>query len=406
MKKTTDNQSNAPGALNGILVLDHTSALAGPYCTQLLGDLGADVIKIERPDGGDQSRGWGPPFIGKDSAYFLGTNRNKRGITLNLRFPEGREIMDALLKKADVLVHNVPRKSSREKIGLDEAHCKTLNDHLIWASISGFGNSGPYAEQPGYDVIAQGMSGTMFLTGEADDPPTRFPTPIADITAGIYTALAIVTALFARERNGKGQSIDTALLDSQVVWLANIASNYLATGDTPKKIGNAHPSIVPYQPFPASDGWIIVGVGSERLWERFLKVLDWPELSADERFRTNADRLNNREILVPVLAERFRRNSCAEWIEQLKTAGIPCGPIYSPSQALADEHVLARGMIVNLEHPVLGIIRSIGSPMNLSDTPVNYRQPPPLLGEHTSEILSELGYSHEAQKTLQEKGVI
>ncbi len=406
MKKSTDNISNAPGALNGILVLDHTSALAGPYCTQLLGDLGADVIKIERPDGGDQSRGWGPPFIGKDSAYFLGTNRNKRGITLNLRFPEGREIMDALLKKADVLVHNVPRKSSREKIGLDEAHCKALNDRLIWASISGFGNNGPYAEQPGYDVIAQGMSGTMFITGEADDPPIRFPTPIADITAGIYTALAIVTALFARERSGKGQSIDTALLDSQVVWLANIASNYLATGDTPKKIGNAHPSIVPYQPFPASDGWIIVGVGSERLWERFLTVLDWPELTTDERFRTNADRLNNREILVPMLAERFRQNSCSEWIEELKAAGIPCGPIYSPAQALADEHVLARGMIVNLEHPVLGMIRSIGSPMNLSDTPVNYRQPPPLLGEHTLEVLSELGYSREAQKALQEKGVI
>lgn len=406
MKKSTNNKSNAPGALSGILVLDHTSALAGPYCTQLLGDLGADVIKIERPDGGDQSRGWGPPFVGKDSAYFLGTNRNKRGITLNLRFSEGREIMDALLKKADVLVHNVPRKSSREKIGLDEAHCKALNDRLIWASISGFGNSGPYAEQPGYDVIAQGMSGTMFLTGEADDPPIRFPTPIADITAGIYTALAIVTALFARERSGKGQSIDTALLDSQVVWLANIASNYLATGDTPKKIGNAHPSIVPYQPFPASDGWIIVGVGSERLWERFLKLLDWPELSADDRFRTNADRLNNREILVPMLAERFRQNNCAEWIEQLKAAGIPCGPIYSPSQALADEHVLARGMIVNLEHPLLGMIRSIGSPLNLSDTPVNYRQPPPLLGEHTSEILSELGYSSAMQAKLQEKGVV
>lgn len=399
-------RKNTTGALEGMLVLDHTSALAGPYCTQLLGDLGAEVIKIERPGEGDQARGWGPPFIGEDSAYFLGTNRNKRGLTLDLSREEGREILKKLLRKADVLVHNVPRRSSREKLGLDTASCQALNGRLVVANVSGFGNTGPYAERPGYDVIAQGMSGTMYITGEKGSEPTRFPTPIADITAGIYTALAVLAALLARERSGRGQEIDIALLDAQVSWLSNLASKYLADGEPLEKLGNAHPSIVPYQTFPTASGWIIVGVASERQWLRFLEVLAWPELGRDPRFAGNADRVANRTVLVPLLMERFRQAPAEDWLEKLQQAGIPAGPINTPEQALADDQVLARGMVVELAHPLLGIIRSLGSPMKLSGTPVSYRLPPPLLGEHTGEILAELGYDDEAVAALRDRGVV
>ena len=389
-EKRSDNTS----PLKGIRVIDHTSALAGPYCTQLLGDLGADVIKIERPGQGDQARGWGPPFIGGVSAYFLGTNRNKRGLTLNLSHPEGRAILKKLLEITDVVVHNVPRESSRKKLGLDAESCCSINPRLIWACISGFGNTGPYAEKPGYDVIAQGMSGTMYITGEPEHGPIRFPTPIADISAGIYTALAIVTALFARERTGEGQCIDTALLDAQVTWLANVASNHLATGEPIQKLGNAHPSIVPYQPFPTADEWIMVGAGSEALWQKLIQVLELPELGDDPRFRSNADRLKHRQELIPILASRFQKAPAQEWIAKLESAGIPVGPINPPEKILTDKHILERGMIVELEHPTLGILRSLGSPIKLSNTPVSYRLPPPLLGEHTKEILLELGYSH------------
>ena len=399
-------RKSTTGALEGMLVLDHTSALAGPYCTQLLGDLGAEVIKIERPGEGDQARGWGPPFIGEDSAYFLGTNRNKRGLTLDLSRAEGREILEKLLRKADVLVHNVPRRSSREKLGLDTAACQALNEGLIVANISGFGNTGPYAERPGYDVIAQGMSGTMFITGEKGSEPIRFPTPIADISAGIYTALAVLAALLARERGGKGQEIDVALLDAQVSWLANLASKYLADGEPLEKLGNAHPAIVPYQTFPTATGWIIVGVANERQWQRFIEVLEWPELASDPRFASNADRIINRAILVPLLADRFRRSPAGVWLEKLQEAGIPAGPINTPEQALAEAQVLARGLVVELEHPLLGTIRSLGSPMKLSGTPVSYRLPPPLLGEHTGEILQELGYDENAVAELRGRGVV
>lgn len=394
------------GPLNGIKVIEHTTALAGPYCAQLLGDLGADVIKIERPDGGDQARGWGPPFVGNESAYFLGTNRNKRGLTLDLSKDAGRKILHQLIQKSDVLLHNIPRETTRQKLGLDEKSCRTLNSKLIWASISGFGNTGPYAERPGYDIIAQGMSGTMYITGEAGSEPTRFPTPIADLTAGIYTALAIVSALFAREKTGQGQSIDTALLDSQVMWLSNLASNYLAAGESAKKLGNAHPSIVPYQPFPTTDDWIIVAVGSERLWKSLIEILKWPELGDDPRFSTNKDRLAHRDDLVPLLADRFREKSSKEWLERLAAADIPAGPILSPEAALDDTHFLARGMVVELDHPALGVYRMLGNPIHLSNTPVSYRRPSPMLGEHNDGILEELGYSSKEIERLRKGSVI
>ncbi len=404
--EATSPQSSSSSPLKGIVVLDHTTALAGPYCTQMLGDLGADVIKIERPPAGDQARGWGPPFIGNVSAYFLGTNRNKRGLTLNLSHPDGKKVMEKLIARADVLVQNVPRQSSRQKLGIDAGTCQRVNPRLIWASISGFGNSGPYAEKPGYDVIAQGMSGTMYITGEKEHGPIRFPTPIADISAGIYTALAIVTALFARERTGEGQCIDTALLDAQLTWLANIASNYLATGEPIQKMGNAHPSIVPYQPFPTGDEWIMVGAGNETLWKKLITVLDLPELGQDPRFESNAKRLQHREELIPILNERFRQALAQEWIQKLEAAGIPVGLVNRPEKILNDEHVLAREMIIELEHPLLGVIRSLGNPVKLSMTPVSYRLPPPLLGEHTEEILQELGYAKREIENLKSSGAV
>ena len=394
------------GPLTGIRVLDHPSALAGPYCTQLLGDLGAEVIKIERLGLGDQARGWGPPFIGKDSAYFLGTNRNKRSLTLDLTTATGKKIFEQLLEVSDVLVHNLPRESSRKNLGLDEESCLNLNSKLIWASITGFGNTGPYAERAGYDIIAQGMSGTMAVTGEPGSQPIRFPTAIADITAGIYTAMGIIAALFAREKTGKGQAIDCALLDSQVTWLAYLASMHLNTDDPVEKIGNAHPSIVPYQPFPTADNWIVVAVGSERLWQRLLELLKDDVIANDTRFRTNAYRSKYREKLIPLLTAHFQKRGAKEWLHDLESAGIPAGPIYKPEESLQDEHLLERGMIVELENPLIGKIRSLGNPIHLGGTPVTYRLPPPLLGEHTAEILKELKYSDQEIEQFKKENVV
>ncbi len=394
------------GPLTGILVIDHTTALAGPYCTQVLGDLGAEVIKLERPGVGDQARGWGPPFVGGESAYFMGTNRNKRSLTLDPSLAAGREILQQLLQRADVLVHNIPRQSSQKKLGLDQATCLSINPGLIWASISGFGNSGPYAGQPGYDVTIQGMSGTMYMTGEPDSGPIRFPTPISDITTGLYTALAIVSALFVRHQTGQGQAIDNALFDCQVTWLANLASSYLIAGEIPKKLGNTHPNIVPYQPFPTADGWIIIGAGSEQLWHRLIELLGLPELGDDPRFATNANRLAHRDELIPLLSERLRQHPTVEWQAQLKAAGIPNGVINTPTDALNNEQLLARGMIIEFDHPTAGHHRSMGNPMQFSHTPITYRRPAPLLGEHTTEILRELGYSNEEIERLKEGAVV
>jgi crotonobetainyl-CoA:carnitine CoA-transferase CaiB-like acyl-CoA transferase len=393
-------------ALEGIRVLDLTQALAGPYCAQLLGDLGADVVKIERPGEGDQARGWGPPFLGEVSTYFLGTNRNKRSVALDLQHPEAQAVLHGMVERADVFLHNLPRAASREKLGLDEPTLRALNPRLIYASITGFGLTGPYAERPGYDLIAQAMSGTMAMTGERGGEPTRFPTPIADITTGIYCAIGILTALYVRERTGVGQSIDTALLDSQLTWLAHIASNYLATGEPPERYGNLHPSIVPYQPFHASDKWIIVAVGTERLWKRMLEVVGLPELADDARFRTNADRLAHREALVPLLEARFCQQPAGYWLERLEAAQIPSGPIQSVPESLNDPQVQARGMVVELEHPILGVVRSLGTPIRLDGSPISYRRPAPLLGEHTVEVLAEFGFGPEAVTRLRAQGVI
>lgn len=394
------------GALDGVVVVDHTTALAGPYCAQLLGDLGAEVIKIERPGSGDMSRGWGPPFVAGESAYFVGTNRNKRSLTLNLGCEPGRVILHKLLKRADVLIHNVPKAKSRQRLGLDAPTCQGLNERLIWAAISGFGSSGPYAERPGYDVIVQAMSGTMYLTGDPAGGPARFPTAIADITTGLYTALAIVSALYARTHSGKGQVIDMALFDSQVTWLANVGSGYLMTGDPPQKKGNAHANITTYQPFPTADGWIIVGAGSERLWQRWVVLLDRPGLAEDPRFLTNADRVAHREVLVPILNELMRQHTTAEWAERLVEADIPNGVIRRPDEALQNEQLYARDMIVTLDHPAVGSYKTIGNPINMMGNPITYRRPAPMLGEHNDEILQELGFLSSEIDGFQQSDVI
>ena len=404
--------------LDGITILDLTQALAGPYCTQLLADMGAEVIKVERPGSGDQSRGWGPPFVEGESSYFMGTNRNKRSLTLNLQDEEARQVLYRLVDRADVLVHNVPRSATRKKLGIDAETIRGRNPRIIWASISGFGLTGPEAEKPGYDVIAQAMAGTMALTGEAGSGPMRFPTPMADITTGMYTAMGILTALFERERSGEGQEVDVALLDSQATWLSNVASAFLATGSAPVKRGNAHPNIAPYQPFRAADGWFILAAGTDVHWRRVVDVLEGDRaegpsegasagsLGSDERFAGNRDRVAHREELEAALEAHFRTRPVQEWIAAFERVGVPCGPILSPEQALEHPHLAAREMIVPLEHSTAGTVRSLGNPMKLSRTAVQFRKAAPTLGEDTDTLLAELGFDGEHIAAMRERGVI
>ncbi len=393
--------------LEGFRVIDLTQALAGPYCTMMLGDLGADVIKVEPPGRGDMSRGWGPPFVKGESAYFLSINRNKRGLTINFKTPEGQRILHQLAKDADVFIVNIPRMESLRRGRIDPDTLQALNPRLVYCAISGYGFTGPKAGRGGYDVVAQGEAGLMSLTGEPDGGPTRFPTPMADISAGIYATIGILSALLAREKTGRGQFLDIALLDSQVTWLANLAGSYFATGQRPPRLGNVHPTITPYQPFRARDKYIIVAVGTERLWQRFCALLGIEDtIMVDPRFATNAQRNEHRDELIPLLQEILEKETADYWLEKFTAEGIPCGPINFPDETLADPQLLARGMIVELEHPLAGLVRSIGNPVHLSETPVTYRLPPPLLGEHNEEILSALGYDAKQVEELREQGVI
>jgi crotonobetainyl-CoA:carnitine CoA-transferase CaiB-like acyl-CoA transferase len=358
----------------------------------LLGDFGADVIKVERPGTGDQSRGWGPPFIGSESAYCLATNRNKRSITLNYDDPQGAEILQHLLSTADVFIANQPSLASLQKRGIDPETLRTKYPRLIHCSITGYGFTGPKAERPGYDILAQAESGLMSFTGEPKGGPMRYPVAIADITCGMYAAMGILGALFAREKTGSGQFLDMALFDSQLTWLANVGSSYLNAGTEPKRWGNGHPSIVPYQVFCGGDArYFVVGVGTEALWKKFVALLGaGGKLGSDERFLSNALRIQHRAELVSLLQAKFDGESAAAWVEKLACAGIPAAPINGVPGALSDAQTLARGLIVQMEHPALGHVRSIASPINFSATPITYRLPPPLLGEHTEAILREL----------------
>ncbi len=399
--------------LDGIRVLDLTQALAGPYCTQLLGDFGAEIIKIERPGSGDQARGWGPPFQNDESTYFLGTNRNKRSLTLDLKQERARRVLGELIDRADVLVHTIPRASARTALGIDAETVTARNPALIWVSITGFGLSGPEAEKPGYDVIAQAMSGTMALTGEPHDPPMRFPTPMADITTGMYAAMATLAALYERQSSGRGQVIDLALLDCQSTWLANVASAFLATGEPPNKRGNAHPNIAPYQPFRAADGWFILAAGTEAQWQRLVELLESHYPGAGRElggtggpFSTNAERVANREDLERRLTAYFRERPVTDWITTFEQVGIPCGPIHSPEETLQHPQLVQRGMISELQHSTAGTVRSLGNPMHLQRTPPAAVRAAPTLGEHTDVILAELGYSNEAIAGMRRDGIV
>jgi len=379
--------------LDGIRVIELTEALAGPYCAMLLGDFGADVIKVERPGTGDQSRGWGPPFVCGESAYFLAANRNKRSIVLNYDDANDAKILQRLIASADVFLSNQPSLDSLKRRGLDPETLRSKHPRLIYCSITGYGFGGPKAGRPGYDILAQAESGLMSFTGEPEGGPMRYPIAIADMTCGIYAAMGILGALFAREKTGHGQFLDMALFDSQLTWLANAGSSYLNANAEPRRWGNAHPNIVPYQVFRARDErHFVVGVGTEGLWRKFVAVLQGETtFGGDARFATNALRIEHRVELLALLQQRFDAESRDAWLDKFAKAGIPAAPINSVPEALRDAQALARGLIVKIEHPALHEARSIANPIKFSDLPVSYRLPPPILDEHGEEILRSLG---------------
>ena len=393
--------------LDSVRVVEMTEALAGPYCAMLLGDFGADVIKVERPGVGDQSRGWGPPFVGSESAYFLAANRNKRSIALNYTDARGLEALHKLLATADVFLCNQPSAASLEKRAIDRESLCAKHPRLIYCSITGYGFTGPKAGMPGYDILAQAEAGVMSFTGEPDGGPVRYPIAIADMTCGMYAAMGILAALFAREKTGQGQFIDMALFDSQLTWLANAGSSYLNAGVSPRRWGNAHPNIVPYEPYRGSDEkYFVVGVGTDALWKRFVKMMGIKNnVGRDERFQTNALRIQHRENLYPILQGIFAQEPAQSWLRKLAEADIPAALINSVSGALDDVQTRARNLIVQLEHPAIGTAKSIANPIHLSNTPVSYRLPPPLLGEHTKEILRSLGFHDELTKAMASEDV-
>lgn len=390
--------------LADLTVVDLTRALAGPYCTMMLGDLGARVVKIESPDGGDDTRGWGPPFLDGESAYFLCVNRNKESVTLNLKHPRGRDLLLRLLRQADVLVENF-RPGAMDRLGLGYAAVHEAMPRLVYCSISGFGQTGPYRERAAYDLIVEGMGGIMGITGEPDGPPTRVGVAVADICAGMFAAYAILAALRTRDRTGRGQWVDVSMLDGQVAWMTYMAANYFATGKDAPRSGSAHLLLVPYQPFATRDGFLNVAVGSEGLWQKFCDALELP-IADDPRFATNADRVAHRRELLDLLIPVFARRTTAEWVDRLLEAGVPVGPINRISEVMADPQVLHRDMIVDIEHPRAGRIRVTGVPMKLSETPGAVQIPPPVLGQHTDGVLGGLGVPADEIARLKAEGVI
>jgi crotonobetainyl-CoA:carnitine CoA-transferase CaiB-like acyl-CoA transferase len=385
------------GALEGIRVLDLTRILAGPYATMMLADLGAEVIKIEIPGKGDDTRGWGPPFVEGESTYFMSINRNKKSLTLDMK---------KLIVQSDVVAENF-RPGTMEKLGFGYERIREINPRIVYASVSGFGHTGPLAKRPGYDVVVQGEGGVMSLTGTPDGPPTKVGVSVADITAGMLAAHGILAALVARERTGTGQKVDIGMLDGQVALLTYQAGIFFATGKAPKRRGNAHPSIVPYETFACADGFINLGVGNDSLWEKFCEVTGQGELAHDPRFVKNADRVQHHDELKAILDEMFAAHPRDYWLEKLDDAGIPCGSINTLDQVLTHPQVLAREMVVEVNHPVAGPTKLTGAPIKLSETPTEVRTPPPLLGEHTEEILSGvLGLASSDIKGLQAEKVV
>ena len=409
-------------SLDGIRVLDLSRVLAGPWCTQTLADLGADVIKIERPGSGDDTRSWGPPFLHDaaghetaEAAYYLGTNRNKRSVTCDISQPEGQALIRDLVRHCDVFVENF-KVGDMARYGLDYDSLRALNPRLVYCSVTGFGQTGPYRERAGYDYAIQGMGGLMSVTGERDDlggGPQKVGVAVADLFTGLYATVGILAALRHAERTGEGQRVDMALLDTQVAMLANLGANYLVSGQAPGRAGNAHQNIVPYQVFevaPAADGrrdHLILAVGNDGQYTKFCAVAGRPDLATDPRFARNADRVRHRAILVPLLAEIMKMRPKAAWLADLEAAKVPCGAINTLAEVFADPQVLARGMVTEWAHPLRDGLRLVSSPLKLGATPVRSDLPPPLLGQHTDEVLREvLGYPQAQLAALREAGAI
>ena len=394
------------GALAGIRVLDLTRVLAGPYCTMFLGDLGAEVVKVEQPGVGDDTRGWGPPFAGGESAYFLCTNRNKKSLTVDLKSADGIALIKQLAGQADVLIENF-RPGAMDRLGLGEKALRAGNPKLVYASLSGFGADGPMADIPGYDLIVQAWGGLMSITGTNESGPLKVGVAIIDLVAGLMLGKAIVAALYAREKLGVGQTIDTSLLEAEVATLINAGSNYLIGDKIPGRWGNAHPTIVPYQSFQTADSFLVLGAASESIWKRLCPALSRAELADDPRFAKNSDRVENRHELIAILSAIFMTQTTEHWVAALNQADVPCAPVQTIDQVFAAPQVLHRNMLVEVDHPTAGKIRMAGIPVKFSATPASVRLPPPLLGEHNEDVLSSwLGMKPEAIDQLKKKSVI
>ncbi len=395
------------GPLAGIRVLDLTRVLAGPTCTQMLGDLGAEIIKIERPEAGDDTRGFAPPVWPgtTESAYFLGVNRNKQSVTLDIAKPEGQAIVHKLLARCDILVENF-KVGALAKYGLGYEQLKAKHPGLIYCSITGFGQTGPYAPRPGYDALIQAMGGVMSLTGEPGGAPQKVGIPVADLFAGLYGCIGVLAAVNHRHATGAGQQVDIGMLDTHVAWLANQGMNYLATGENPPRLGNQHPNISPYQEFPTKDGYIILAVGNDPTFVRFCATVGREDIAADARFATNATRVANRDLVTATLTPVMQARTTTEWVGILEAAKIGCGPINTLKDVFADPHVIARECVVEMEHGSGAKVQVIANPVRLSATPPSYRSAPPVLGEHTDAVLTSLGMTAAEIADLRTQGVV
>ena len=405
MEIATCKASNGKLPLQDIKVIDFSQILAGPFCTMLLADMGADVVKIEKPNGGDDTRRYGPPFIEGESAAFLTLNRNKRSIILDLKSEQGIAIVRRMLEDADVMIHNF-RPGVVDRMGLAYDDVSAINPAIVYCTVSGFGATGPYSSRAGFDLVAQGMSGLMSINGFPGAPPAKVGVPMADLNTGMFCAYGILTAYINRLTTGQGQHVDASLIESGIAYTLYESATYFATGEVAGPLGSAHRMIAPYQAFATQDGYINIGAANQNNWERMCRAVGREDLLDDERFASNPERMVSIDALTPIMEETFRTQTTAHWVETLEKAGVPCGPIYNIEQVYADPHVQSRDMAVELEHPKSGAIRNIGVPVKLSDTPGSVRTPAPLLGQHSDEVLAQFGYAATDIEAFKNAGVL